>query len=128
MSGNNTCELSFTVDGKTVTKTVHFQYTSTGGSNGYSIGGSVKKNDNSALSGVSLTLSSPIFGMRMGSTDADGNYLFTGLKGSIYTITPSKSDYTFSPEQITLNVDKDYTNQNFTATYTGSGSGSIKGI
>ncbi len=120
LSGNNTCELSFTVDGKTVTKTVHFQYTSTGGSNGYSIGGSVKKNDNSALSGVSLTLSSPIFGMRMGSTDADGNYLFTGLKGSTYTITPSKSDYTFAPESITLDVDKDFDNQNFTATYTGS--------
>jgi len=120
LSGNNTCELSFTVDGKTVTKTVHFQYTSTGGSSGYSIGGSVKKNDNSALSGVSLTLSSPIFGMQMGSTDADGNYLFTGLKGSTYTITPSKSDYTFAPESITLDVDKDFDNQNFTATYTGS--------
>ncbi|HOK99231.1 MAG TPA: T9SS type A sorting domain-containing protein [Bacteroidales bacterium] len=120
LSGDNTCELSFTVDGKTVTKTVHFQYTSTGGSNGFSIGGSVKKNDNSGISGVSITLSSPVFGMHIGSTDANGNYSFTGLKASTYTITPSKSDYTFTPESITLDVDKDFDNQNFVATYTGT--------
>jgi hypothetical protein len=120
LSGNNTCELSFTADGKTVTKTVQFQYSSTGGSSSFSIGGNVKKTDNSAVSGVTITLRSPIFGILIGSTDADGNYLFTGLKASDYTITPSKTDYSFNPESITVNVDKDVINQNFTATYTGT--------
>jgi len=38
------------------------------------------------------------------STDAAGNYSFTGLADGTYTVTPAASGYAFSPTQLTVNV------------------------
>jgi hypothetical protein len=64
--------------------------------------------------GTLLTLS----GTPSGTTTADtsGNYLFTGLPNGAYTITPSKTEYTFSPAALQVNVNgRDVTGVNFAA-------------
>jgi len=38
-------------------------------------------------------------------TSSSGNYSFKGLRNGIYTITPSKSGYTFSPSSRTVTID-----------------------
>jgi hypothetical protein len=60
----------------------------------YTISGHVTSNG-TALSGVTITLT----GSQSGSatTDANGNYSFTVNSGGSYTVTPSKSGYTFNP-------------------------------
>ncbi|HWT02707.1 MAG TPA: Calx-beta domain-containing protein [Pyrinomonadaceae bacterium] len=52
------------------------------------------------------------------TTDADGNYTFTGLApGGNYIVTPSKTHYTFTPPTRTFtNLSADQVNQNFAAT------------
>jgi cytoskeletal protein RodZ len=60
----------------------------------YSISGQVMSNG-SGLSGVGVALSGANFGTTI--TDANGNYMFTGLANGTYTITPSKPVYTFDP-------------------------------
>ena len=60
----------------------------------YTIAGTITSNG-SGLSGVTVTLSGS--GSDTTTTDADGVYSFTGLSSSTYTITPSKSGYTFTP-------------------------------
>jgi hypothetical protein len=64
--------------------------------------------------GTLLTLS----GTPSGTTtvDTSGNYLFTGLPNGAYTITPSKTGYTFSPTALQVNVSgRDITGVNFVA-------------
>lgn len=58
----------------------------------YSISGTITS-AGSALQGVTVTLGSST----TTTTDASGNYSFTGLTNGDYTITPSKADYTFIP-------------------------------
>ena len=48
-----------------------------------------------AISGVTLTLSGS--GSGTASSDGFGNYSFSGLSNGTYTVTPSKSGYTFAP-------------------------------
>ena len=51
------------------------------------------------------------------TTDAGGNYYFTDADNGTYTITPSKTGYTFSPTSRTITVNNaDITGLNFTAT------------
>jgi hypothetical protein len=51
------------------------------------------------------------------TTDASGQYEFTVDYGATVTITPSLSDYTFTPASITLaNITENKPNQNFVAT------------
>ena len=65
--------------------------------------------------GTTLTLS----GTATGTTTADvsGNFTFTGLNNGTYTVTPSKSGFTFSPtsQPVTVNG-ANVTAVNFTAT------------
>ncbi|MRR18370.1 MAG: hypothetical protein EG826_18160, partial [Deltaproteobacteria bacterium] len=69
------------------------------------------------------------------STDASGNYSFSGIHNGNYTITPSKDGYTFNPASTAVTVNgADRTGNNFVATkipgkYTVSGtvSGDILG-
>lgn len=66
-------------------------------------------------SAATLTLSGDATGST--TTDANGNYVFSGLANGSYTVTPSQSGYTFSPPSasVTLNG-ASITGVNFTAT------------
>lgn len=66
-------------------------------------------------SGVTITLAGS--GSRSTTTDSSGNYSFSGVTSGNYTITPSKTGYTFSPVSKTFTVSNaNVTGQNFTAT------------
>ncbi|MCX5885765.1 MAG: carboxypeptidase regulatory-like domain-containing protein [Proteobacteria bacterium] len=82
----------------------------------YSISGTVTLSG-SGLSGVTMTLSGTL--SRTTSTDSSGNYSFTGLINGTYTVTPSKSGYTFNPPSRTITVaDASWTGQDFVASST----------
>jgi len=78
----------------------------------YSISGKVTSNG-SGLSGVTMTLSGTSSATAI--TDASGNYALTGLDNGSYTITPSRTGFTFSPTDNTQTVGgADITAVNFT--------------
>ena len=55
------------------------------------------------------------------AADANGNYSFTGLVNGPYTVTPSKTGYTFTPPNQSVTVNgANLTTVNFTAQATGS--------
>lgn len=98
--------------------------------------GTINNNDRPFyISGRVLAGTTPLAGATMTlrgakaavtTTDADGNYTFTGLApGGYYTVTPSKTHYTFNPpNRAFTNLNADQVNQNFSATlktYTVSG-------
>lgn len=61
-------------------------------------------------------------GAKSASTTADtnGNFAFTGLSNGSYTVTPSKSGYTFSPASTNVTVNgANVSNTNFAATASG---------
>jgi plastocyanin len=60
----------------------------------YSISGQVTLTG-SGLSGVTMALTGASSATAI--TDASGNYTFTGLDNGSYTITPSRTGFTFSP-------------------------------
>ena len=79
----------------------------------YSISGTLTSGG-SALSGVTVNLTGAA--TQSATTDGNGNYSFSGLLNGAYTITPSKTGYTFTPPSINVNVNgADVTGQNFAA-------------
>ncbi len=78
----------------------------------YSIDGRVSEIDNSSLRGAKLTLSN---GWATYS-DGFGNYMISGLASGTYTITPTKTDYVFSPSARTLKLPPDSIGRDFKAT------------
>jgi len=85
----------------------------------YSISGRVTGD---IQAGVTMTLSGSGSGTK--TTDAAGNYSFIGLSNGTYTVTPSKSGYTFTPSSISnITISgASKTKQDFTAaTYSISG-------
>jgi hypothetical protein len=65
--------------------------------------------------------SNPIYGVTISdgpghttTTDSDGNYTLSGLAEGTYTITPSKSGYTFSPASHSVTMPPDAAEQDFT--------------
>jgi hypothetical protein len=79
--------------------------------NTYSISGTISPAANG--SGATVTLS----GAASGSTtaDASGNYTFTGLANGSYTVTPSKTGFTFTPTSAPATVSNaNVTSVNFT--------------
>jgi len=69
----------------------------------------------SGLLGVTMALSGASSGNAI--TDASGNYAFTGLDNGSYTITPSKTGFTFSPTSSSQTVSgANITSVNFIAT------------
>ena len=71
----------------------------------YSIQGQMLFNG-APLSGVTVTISAGIT-EALGdttTTDADGNYTFTGMEDGTYTITPSLAGYAFDPASNTVTV------------------------
>jgi hypothetical protein len=84
---------------------------------GYSISGRVTLSG-SGLSGVTINLTGSTSAST--TTDSNGNYTFTGIQNGSYTITPSKSGYTFNPSSMPVTVsNNDVTVQDFVATSTG---------
>ncbi len=54
------------------------------------------------------------------TTNSSGNYSLSGLADGSYIVTPSKEDYSFSPDSVVVTVSgKDVTDQEFTATPSG---------
>ncbi len=60
----------------------------------YAISGMVTSSS-AGLQGVTMTLSGA--GSSTATTDASGSYSFSGLINGNYTVTPTKTDYTFNP-------------------------------
>ncbi len=76
--------------------------------------------------GVAVTLSGTNSGTA--TTDASGNYSFTGLVNGAYTITPSLTGYTFNPASLAVMIDgANVTSENFTATANSAPTYSISG-
>ena len=85
----------------------------------FSISGTISPAANSG--GVTVTLSGA--GSATTTTDGSGNYSFAGLASGDYTLTPSKTGFSFSPSsQGTALTTANVTGVNFT-TASGSGSG-----
>jgi len=80
----------------------------------FSISGSAKTASGVAVSGVTMTLSGGGIN-KTAITNIFGTYKFTGVYNGSYTITPSKTGYTFTPtsENVTVNG-TNVTGQNFT--------------
>lgn len=80
----------------------------------FSISGTVTLNG-TGQSGVTMTLTGA--GSGTTTTDSNGNYTFSGLNAGTYTITPSKSGFTYNPTNLTVTITTgNVTGQNFTAT------------
>ncbi|MFN8209062.1 MAG: carboxypeptidase-like regulatory domain-containing protein [Bacteroidales bacterium] len=99
-----------------------FTYTPTPVITEYSVSGTVKTGDGSPVEGVLVTSSDT----KTSSTNASGEYSIPGITEASITLTPSKANYRFDPESITLTMDKDYSDQNFVATLGYSVSGTVK--
>jgi plastocyanin len=85
----------------------------------YSISGQTTLDNGSGLSGVTMALTGASSDNVI--TVASGNYAFTGLDNGSYTITPSRTGFTFSPTDNTQTVSgADITGVNFTVTATQS--------
>jgi hypothetical protein len=85
----------------------------------YTISGTVTSSG-SGLSGVNMALTGDSTANT--TTDASGNYSFSGLSNGSYTVTPSKSGYTFNPTSIPVIISgADQTGKDFTATPTSTG-------
>lgn len=80
------------------------------------IAGKVSYSDGVPAAGVTLRTNTGL----VTSTDSAGNYNFISLPDGTYTITPSKSGFTFTPGSTTVAVPPDQLNQNFTANLTAS--------
>ena len=93
------------------------------GASTYSISGTVES-DGSGISGVTVTLSGAVTGTT--TTDSNGNYTFNGLTNGSYTVTPSKSGYSFTPDNVTVN-NGNSTGDNIIAYASGGGSGTPVG-
>lgn len=82
----------------------------------YTISGHIKNASNVAINGVTVTLSGGLSGST--TTDASGNYSFGGLASGLnYTATPSKTNFAFSPVNLTYtNLSAAQTAADFTGT------------
>jgi len=89
---------SGTISG-TVTLGPHCADATTTATSGYSISGTVS--GGSPL-GTKVGLSGA--GTASTSTDANGNYSLTGISNGIYTLTPSRAGYVFSPVNLGVTV------------------------
>jgi len=78
----------------------------------YSISGQVTYNG-SGLSGVTVSLTGAASNSK--TTDVNGNYTFDGLQNGLYTITPSKTGYSFTPASPQVTINNANATQNFTA-------------
>src|ERR687890_241703 len=83
----------------------------------YAIGGRVTRAAGGApLANVTVTLTKPDSTTAATTTGADGSYSFAGLSSGSYTVTPSKTNYSFTPsgQPVALGT-ADQSGVNFTA-------------
>jgi murein DD-endopeptidase MepM/ murein hydrolase activator NlpD len=78
----------------------------------YSISGAVTLKNGTGLSGITMALTGPT--SKSTTTDINGNYNFAGLNNGSYTLTPSKSGYTFNPTNLIFTINNNDKKQNFT--------------
>jgi hypothetical protein len=101
-------------------------FTATEAANTHSISGAVS---GAMMATVTISLGGTVVGST--TTDGSGNYTFSGLVDGSYTVTPSKSGYTFSPTSVDIALAAaNVTDQNFTASgvaNTYSVSGTVSG-
>jgi len=76
---------------------------------GYSISGHVRDSSDNPISDVTVSANAG----SSATTDANGDYFITGVTTGTYTLTPSKSGYTFIPASRTASVPSNATGQNF---------------
>ncbi|MBK9090495.1 MAG: pre-peptidase C-terminal domain-containing protein [Holophagales bacterium] len=100
--------------------------TDSGGGTTYSISGTI------TLGGAGLTGVTVTAGSGSATTSATGAYTISGLAAGSYTVTPSRSGYTFSPASASATISSaNVTGINFTATavatYSISGSAGTSG-
>src|SRR6185437_7438999 len=78
----------------------------------FSISGAISP----AASGNGATLSLSGTATASATADASGNFTFTGLANGSYTVTPSKTGFTFTPASAPITVNgANVTGVNFTA-------------
>jgi len=87
----------------------------------YSISGQLADGSGNPISGATISDGAG----HTATTDSNGDYTLSGLEAGIYTITPSKSGYTFSPASRTVSVPPDATGRDFTGS---SGPGPTPGL
>jgi pimeloyl-ACP methyl ester carboxylesterase len=80
----------------------------------YSISGRVTDSSNNPISGVAISDGAG----HTATTDSNGYYALGGLAAGTYTLTPSKSGYTFSPASRNATVPPNAMGQNFTGMLT----------
>ncbi len=91
----------------------------------YSVSGTITANG-AGLPGVSLTLSGAA--SKVATSDASGNYSFSGLANGNYVITPSLTGYMFSPVSTAKTVSgANIASVDFTGTLSGASTFSISG-
>jgi hypothetical protein len=81
----------------------------------YSISGKITADNGSGIAGVIVSLSGG--SMKKDTTDAAGAFSIAGLSAGTYTVTPSKTGYTFNPANKTYTLSANQT-QNFAASVT----------
>lgn len=98
--------------GSWATRASDFKFSNCGGTPPatYTISGQVTTSTGSAISGVTVST-----GSVSTTTDASGNYAIANLVAGSYTLTPSRSGYTFSPSSRDVNITSvNVSGQNFT--------------
>ena len=84
----------------------------------YSISGTITSKQG-VLAGATVTLGGASTAST--TTGTGGTYTFSGLATGVYSLTPSMTNYTFSPTYKSVNInDHDKTGQDFTATGAGA--------
>ena len=91
----------------------------------YNITGTITKSGGGVLQGVTITLIGTSSGIK--TTDASGNYSFTGLANGSYIITPTISGYVFDPVTRVVTVSNSNATANFNATVNSSPTYTISG-
>lgn len=87
----------------------------------YTVSGKVVDSSGAGISGVTLTLN-----LLTATTDAQGNYTFSGVATGAFMLTPSKEGYTFSPTYRTIALENsNVTVDDFIGSADGGGGGGI---
>jgi len=82
-----------------------------GGASTYSVSGQIKTSGGTGVAGVSVS-----DGTRTATTDSNGNYTLSNVPSGSYTLTPTHSNYSFSPTTLSVTVSGNVSGRNFTAT------------
>ena len=98
-------------DGTTTNRSMPVDVVGYGGGSSSTISGRMRDAAGTPLAGVIISVSAAGSAI----TDGNGDYSISGLTAGTYTLTPSRSGYTFTPPSRTVTVPPDATGQDFTA-------------